>query len=273
MVYFTFNNKPNGDKKFEEDLYKAIQHKQILLHMLPGETWKFHLGVYTLKDWPEDCTHEDFYEYFRKIYGLNGDWSSFYKFYQRRLLPIDHIDIRIQPKGRIPFGVIVIQHESMKNKIMEFLNTNIGDEHNGFRLWSTLGIGTKNHLARMVANDTNDCISRLNQTNHLLYVMTKRQGKYDLLGGHAKLSELMDTVEHFANGDTVQDHLWENILQLTNTKAFYREVAEELGLVAYPSGDIAEAHCYHGHKTNHKEFIWIRYVCEDNLPIKLIITA
>lgn len=272
-MYLTFSSKPE-DENFEHDINKAIQHKQILLHMFPGEIWKFYLGAYTLKDWPEGCTHEDFYEYFRKTYGINGDWSSFYRFHQRRLLPIDHIDIRIQPRGRIPFGIIVVQHESMNRKIVDFLQRNIGDEHRGIRPWNSLGIGTKNHLARMVANDdVHDCVAKLNRLNSPVYVMTKRQGKHDLLGGHAKLTELIDTAEHFANGDTIEDHLWENILQITNTKAFYREVAEELGLVPYPSGDVGDGHCYHGCKTNHNEFVWIRYVFEENLPIKLIISA
>jgi len=272
--YIKFRTNPNTVpvELFEQDLLRAIEHKQSLLHIFPGTVWKFHLGVYTLSDWPEGTTHEDFYNYFSSVYGLKGEWASLYKFYHNRFLPIDDIDVRIQPKGRIPFGIIVIQHEEMNKKIVDFLQKNLGDEHKTLRPWSSIGIGTKNYLCKRLQDDYKACVRKIDAIKTPVYVLTTTSGKSDFLGGHAKLSELVDTAEHFANGDSVEPHLWRNILEITNTKAFYREVAEELGIVSYPSGDIGEGHCYHGRKSGHGEFIWIRFI-DDGWPIKLVISA
>ena len=270
--YITFKTNPN-EENFEKDLLKAIENKQILLHIIIEEkNWKFHLGAYTLSDWPQGTTHEDFYQYFERVYGLRGDWAGLYRFYHARILPIMDIDVRIQPKGRIPFGVIVIQHEEMNKKIVDFLQRNLGDEHKTLRPWSSIGIGTKNYLCKKLQDNYKDYVRHIDSIKNIVYVMTTITGKSDFLGGHSKLSELIDTAEHFANGDLVEPHLWGNILSMTNMKAFYREVSEELGIVSYPAGDIGDGHCYHGRKTGHGEFIWIRFIA-DCLPIKLVISA
>lgn len=270
--YTTFKTNPN-EEKFEKDLLKAIENKQILLHIIIEEkNWKFRLGAYTLSDWPQGTTHEDFYQYFERVYGLRGDWEGLYRFYHSRILPIMDIDVRIQPKGRIPFGVILIQHEEMNKKIVDFLQRNLGDEHKTLRPWSSIGIGTKNYLCKKLRDNYKDYVRHIDSIKNIVYVMTTITGKSDFLGGHSKLSELIDTAEHFANGDLVEPHLWGNILSMTNMKAFYREVSEELGIVPYPTGDIGDGHCYHGRKTGYSEFIWIRFIA-DSLPIKLVISA
>lgn len=270
--YKVFKTSPKNEN-FEQDLRRAIENKQILVHVFPNEdVWKFHLGVYTLSDWPEGTTHEDFYKYFERIYGLRGDWSGLYKFYHSRSLPIEDIDIRIQPKSRIPFGIIVVQHEQMNKKIVDFLQRNLGDEHKTIRPWSSIGIGTKNYLCKKIEDDYKGCVGKINAIQSPVYVMTTTRGKCDFLGGHAKLSELIDTAEHFANGDKIEPRMWRHILNMTNMKAFYREISEELGIVSYPSGDIGDGHCYHGLKTGHGEFIWIRFI-EEEWPIKLVISA
>jgi hypothetical protein len=272
-MYPRFEDKPHLQGCFEPVLTRAIKNGQILLHMFPGEPWKFHLGVYTLSDWPEGTTHEDFYEYFRGIYQLQGDWSSFYRFYQSNTLPIHNIDIRIQPTGSIPFGIIVAQHISMAQTIVDFLKINLGEEHRGIRPWSSLGTGTRRYLCRRVCRDTNEGMRKLDSEPRPMFVLTKLKGTCDLLGGHAKLYELMDVAEHFAQGDVIQSHLWPSILQTVHKDAFYREVVEELGLVAYPNGNIGDRQCYYGRNTKMNQFIWIQFGEEEDMPIKVIITA
>jgi hypothetical protein len=270
--YSNFISRPSLKESFEKDLPVALANKQILLHMLVEGEWRFHLGAYTLADWAEGCTHEEFYQYFREIYNLKGDWKGIYMCYKLNILPIEDIDIRIQPKGRIPFGIIVIPR--MAERILKFLRANLGNEHRGLRPWNSLGIGTKKYLANKATVRVGECISYLDalEENNAVFIVTKNRGKHDLLGGHAKLSELIDIAEHFMNEGHVENHLWPVILDTVNEKAFFREVAEELGLVPHPEGNIGDMICYHGCKTGSETTIWIRYIHHENTPVQIQIT-
>lgn len=274
-MYPRFYVKPSENSAvFDPVIQQAIANGQVLLHMFPGEPWRFHLGVYSLRDWPDDTTHQDFYDYFQRVYGINGDWGSFYRFYQSNVLRLDHIDIRMQePQGTMHFGIIVVQHAYATDSIVQFLQQNLSNEHKGIRPWSSLGIGTKRYLCGKAGKNINNSIRKLDLQTKPLFVLTKHRSKCDLLGGHAKLYELINVVEHFANGDMVQNHLWPSVLEIVNRTAFYREAAEELGLVAHPSGDIGDRRCYYGQKTGPHQFVWIQFVEEEDSPIQVVISA
>jgi len=270
-MYSVYRSTPADGAIFDNDVLRAIQKKQILLHIIRGEKWQFWLGAYTLSDWLNVKTHEEFYEYFHQEHGLNGDWNSFCKLYRRKLFPMEHLDLRIQPIGRIVFGILVLQHVEMTNRILHCLQENLGEEHIGLSPWNTLGKGSKNYLANLTTVKVRECVEALDAIDSPVYVMRSKGGKNDLLGGHAMVTEFIDTVDHFSNGENVPEHIWPMVLQMTNVKAFYREVEEELGLVADPTNNIGDALSYRGKKTN--DILWIRFVWVDEQPVRMVISA
>lgn len=239
-MYSQYAISPRDREAFVKILPEVTRNKQILLHIFPeGGVWRFHLGAYTLSDWPDPCEHEDFYEFFRGVYGLDGGWGNFLQFYQSRILDLENLDIRIQPMGRIHFGILQVENQLEEEEtVLDFLKQTLGREHRGFQRWMSLGPGTKRYLVKKTIDsprDTAHWLRWLDQmdTQSPFYVMTKGRGKHDLLGGHTMLAEF---VAAYRVADCQKN--WQTILDRANEKAFYREVAEELGLepLAIPAG-------------------------------------
>lgn len=247
-MYITYASRP-GDPGFANDFLQALENKQILLHILPGDNWKFYLGAYTLSDWivyKDDIKdHSDWYSWNERELDLNGTWedvlklrdypsTDFQKMVSSLVFDVNNpIDVRIQPMGKIIFGILVF-NSNEEAEMTRIIRNNLGSEHKMVVNWDSLNQSKRDAISKKISKDYEKTIDLINRLSGKKYVLRLNDGRMDWVGGHANILELINATKN------MESKLgWEKVIRETNNIAFKREMEEELG-IRYVSGDTYE---------------------------------
>jgi len=245
-MYITYASRP-GDPGFANDFLQALENKQILLHIIPNEVWKFYFASYSLSDWTaykDDIKdHSEWYEWNERELGLDGSWEAVLKLkdsptteFQKLVSGLafdvkDPIDIRIQPMGRIVFGILVF-NSNEDAELTKILRNNLGSEHKSVVNWDSLNSNKRDAISRKISKDYGKTIGLIDRLPGKKYVLRLNDGRMDWVGGHANILELI-SVTQFMGTKLV----WENVIKEVNNVAFEREMEEELG-INHVAGDL-----------------------------------
>lgn len=247
-MYITYASQP-GDPGFANDFLQALENKQILLHIIPNEEWKFYLGAYTLSDWTaykDDIKdHSEWYEWNERELGLDGSWEAVLKLkdspttdFQKLVSGLvfdskDPVDVRIQPMGRIVFGILVF-NSNEDIDLTKTLRNNLGSEHKSVVNWDSLNPNKREAISRKIAKNYTKTIDLIDRLPGKKYVLRLNDGRMDWVGGHANILELINVTQSMGS-----KLVWEKVIKEVNDVAFRREMEEELG-IKYVSGDTYE---------------------------------
>lgn len=269
--YMKFDTNPTSGPRFATDFLTAMDNDQILVVFYEDFNWNVWLLPYSLQDWkPLKDQMGLWIEWNKRNLGFDGSWKSFYNLskseYQNtelkrkvasKLFKGHTLDIRVKPRKPIPFGIITPSFTEHLDRLRAFLTQNVSREHNGVDLWSNItNDEMKTKLCSRITENRNECVSKLNNYEYPLLLLTK-DNSYDLVGGHCKLYELIMAIDNFGRTPT-NDEEWITVMRQAELNGFFREMAEELGLLRQPQYDYDNVwKAYIGKVTGPSDVVWV----------------